>query len=281
MRADAMPPLVTPASGCGGTGPELARFGDPRALPALMLGPVGLPPAAGAERVSTASTVVESTAASLVYRHGPALPVTEVCDQWLPWLRARDARAVVAVPGEASAVLADILGRLRRSVDLGALVAVEVDLSAPQASSDPQHCLRVMSRTRELLPRDVGRHAKFDTRSPDLIGAARHAVAGGATALVLSGATPVGTAAAMAGPAVLPITVALVSSVREAIDQGRVPPVPLIGVGGVGDEAGARRLLEAGASGVQVGTALFTDPGVLWRLTSDLAPADRDRRDQG
>lgn len=263
------PPLVTAAPGCGGTGPELARFGDVAMLPALMLGPVGLQPPPDTVEADRGSTLVERTSASLVYRDAPSLGVDELCGQWLPHLRARGARAVVAVRGASAAPLADVLGRMRRSVDLGVVTAVEVDLGDP-AAGDPQHCLRVMSRARELLPRDVARHARFGVRTPDLVAAARHAVAGGASALVLSGAAAVGPDTSMSGPAVLPITDSLVRQVHEAIALGRIPPVPVIAVGGVTDLGSARRLLAAGADGVQVGTALFTDPGLLWHLATEL-----------
>ena len=42
--------------------------------------------------------------------------------------------------------------------------------------------------------------------------------------------------------------------------QGRLPVVPIIGVGGVRTGRDALELVAAGASAVQVGTATFNDP---------------------
>lgn len=58
----------------------------------------------------------------------------------------------------------------------------------------------------------------------------------------------------MSGPAVFPIAVRMVWQVSNAVD------IPVIGMGGVSSGRDAVELMMAGASAVQVGAAIFTDP---------------------
>ena len=73
----------------------------------------------------------------------------------------------------------------------------------------------------------------------------------------LLGAGPDG---GMSGQALHPISLRLVAAVAAAVD------VPIIGLGGVDGPDGARRMLDAGASIVGVGTAAVFDSGVLDRV---------------
>ena len=58
----------------------------------------------------------------------------------------------------------------------------------------------------------------------------------------------------MSGPAVFPIAVRMVWQVANAVK------IPVIGMGGVSSGKDAVELMMAGASAVQVGAAIFTDP---------------------
>lgn len=58
----------------------------------------------------------------------------------------------------------------------------------------------------------------------------------------------------MSGPAVFPIAVRMVWQVSNAVN------IPIIGMGGVSSGRDAIELMMAGASAVQVGAAIFTDP---------------------
>ncbi|MHB1653834.1 MAG: dihydroorotate dehydrogenase [Desulfitobacteriaceae bacterium] len=62
------------------------------------------------------------------------------------------------------------------------------------------------------------------------------------------------------GPAIKPVAVAMVYEVCGAV------PIPVIGVGGIASAEDAIEFLLAGASAVQVGTAMFRDPLVLRRI---------------
>jgi len=61
--------------------------------------------------------------------------------------------------------------------------------------------------------------------------------------------------------------------VRAAMLGGRMPAVPIIGVGGVRTGDDALQLVAAGASAIQVGTATFNDPGAPLRVLGELAAA--------
>ncbi len=283
-------PVVAPSAGCAGTGRELSRFGDLSRLDAFVLGPLGSAPRGPADHLVHLAPV----AGGLVHSSATAVPVESVLIEHLPWLRARGVRVTCALRGGSAAELADVAARLRRSLDLACVHAVEVDLTqrrTPAAgigagdepwaplSADPQDCLRTLSRVREQLPRDLHLVAKLGVECPDLVGSARAAVGGGATALLLSGAVPAETDGHwLSGPAVAPVTRGLVRRVRAAIRAGRVPEVPVLAVGGVADLAGARHLLAAGADGLQVGTALFSQPWLLWELTDALSPHHASQR---
>ena len=58
----------------------------------------------------------------------------------------------------------------------------------------------------------------------------------------------------MSGPAVFPIAVRMVWQAANAVN------IPIIGMGGVSSGRDAIELMMAGASAVQVGAAIFTDP---------------------
>ena len=58
----------------------------------------------------------------------------------------------------------------------------------------------------------------------------------------------------MSGPAVFPLAVRMVWQTAQAVS------IPVIGMGGVASGADAIEMMMAGASAVQVGAAIFTDP---------------------
>lgn len=278
-------PLVTAAAGCGGTGVELARFGDLTGLDAILIGPVGL-------SAPRPAVPLVPTPSGLVHAPAPEVPVGQVVESVLPWLHARNLRVVCAVRGATVGEVTQTLQQLRRSLDFAAVVGVEIDLSAPRASTrpavaglseasrpepwsvDPQSCLKLVAAAREQLPRDLLLMAKLGGECPDPVATSRAAVGGGARALVLSGSVPaLASGRHLVGPAVAPITVGLVTCLREAMTGARVPDVPLVAVGGVHDVQSALAVRAAGADGVQLGSGILADPELLWRIHAAL-PAE-------
>lgn len=68
----------------------------------------------------------------------------------------------------------------------------------------------------------------------------------------------------MSGPAVFPIAVRMVWQVANAVD------IPVIGMGGVSSGRDAIELMMAGASAVQVGASIFTDPYAPVRIIDEI-----------
>ena len=68
----------------------------------------------------------------------------------------------------------------------------------------------------------------------------------------------------MSGPAVFPVAVRMVWQVANAVN------IPIIGMGGVSSGRDAIELMMAGASAVQVGAAIFTDPLAPVRIVEEM-----------
>ena len=68
----------------------------------------------------------------------------------------------------------------------------------------------------------------------------------------------------MSGPAVFPLAVRMVWQVANAVK------IPVIGMGGVSSGRDAVELMMAGASAVQVGAAIFTDPYAPVRIVDEI-----------
>ncbi len=68
----------------------------------------------------------------------------------------------------------------------------------------------------------------------------------------------------LSGPAIKPVALRMVYQVAAAVE------IPVIGMGGIMGLDDALEFFLAGASAVQVGTAIFAHPGVLTRLVDDL-----------
>lgn len=70
--------------------------------------------------------------------------------------------------------------------------------------------------------------------------------------------------AGLSGPAILPVALDAVWRISRVVD------IPVIGVGGISSVEDAEKFFMAGASAVQVGTAIFFDPALPERITDSL-----------
>jgi dihydroorotate dehydrogenase (NAD+) catalytic subunit len=102
-----------------------------------------------------------------------------------------------------------------------------------------------------------------------VVESARTVLDAGAGAVVVGNALPAampdGRPAGLSGPAIRPLALRCVAEVRAGL-----PEAQIVGSGGIGDADDARAFLAAGASAVQVGTALLRDPTTATRLVADL-----------
>ncbi len=68
----------------------------------------------------------------------------------------------------------------------------------------------------------------------------------------------------LSGPAIKPVALRMVYQVAAAVR------VPVVGMGGITTLSDALEFFMSGASAIQIGTAIFSQPSVLLRLIDDL-----------
>lgn len=243
--------------------------GDPR--PLLRLGPLtdvplALGPVLADEPGLEAGPLVHGTGVGGVEHPSHAGYAVPEAIELLRWCATRGLTAVLAVRGRSTGELASVVSAIRRSLDADALGAVEVDLRG----ADDQTALKAMARVRESCPRDLLLLARLSAQQADLVPAARGAVAGGAGAIVICGSIPLGPDRWWSGPSTAAVSRAGVRALAEAADDQRWPAVPVIAAGGVHDIASALAVMDEGARGVQLGTALWADPTLLWTIRDAL-----------
>jgi dihydroorotate dehydrogenase (NAD+) catalytic subunit len=79
---------------------------------------------------------------------------------------------------------------------------------------------------------------------------------------------PDGRPAGLSGPAIRPLALRCVT---EVCDQ--LPEAQVVGAGGISCAIDVRSFLAAGATAVQIGTALLHDPSTAARVVADLRGA--------
>jgi dihydroorotate dehydrogenase (NAD+) catalytic subunit len=267
---------VMAASGTFGYGLDLLEFCPPERLGALVT--KGLSPRP--RRGSSTPRIVE-TAAGMINAIGlQNIGVEAFCTDALPVLRERGAVVAVNVFGERMEEYVEVIERCEREAGIA---AYELNVSCPNVTAggmefghDPAQLERLTRMCRATTRRQLW--VKLSPNAPDLVGTARAAVAGGADALSL-----INTLRAMAidaetrrpvlanacgglsGPAIKPVALRMVWEVHKAL-----PEVPVVGIGGVESGRDVAEFMLAGASAVQVGTAIFRDPAAPLRILSEL-----------
>jgi dihydroorotate dehydrogenase (NAD+) catalytic subunit len=163
------------------------------------------------------------------------------------------------------------------------VIALELNISCPNVEtgcssigSDPAETANVVRACRAVSSRPLW--VKLSPNVPDVSLIARAAAGEGADALVCvntlrglaiepwSGRPLLGAGTGgLSGPALKPVALAAVWTCASSC------ALPVVGVGGVVCGRDALDLLDAGATAVQVGTALFRDPRSIARVRAELA----------
>lgn len=270
-------PVMT-ASGCAATGQELQKFFDVGALGAVVTKSILRDARSGRATPRMAET--PSGMLNSIGLQGPGINAFLARD--LPWLLQHDARPIVSIAGSSLGEYAELA---RRVGNTPGVAAIEVNISCPNVEDrglvfacDPVQSGRVLSAVRRDTPRGVPVFAKLSPDVTSIVDIARSVVEAGADGLVLINTllglhidlatmrpTLAGVTGGLSGPAVRPVAVRAVWQVSRAM-----PDIPLIGVGGIRTGADALEFLVAGASAVQVGTAIFNDPLAPVRILSEL-----------
>lgn len=165
----------------------------------------------------------------------------------------------------------DFVDLSTRAEEMGA-DAVELNLSCPHAEgygaaigSDPDLVENILSTVTPDLT--VPAFAKLTPNVPDIAEIGEAAEAGGADGLVAINTLGPGMVidvntrkpvlgngrGGLSGPAIHPVAVRCVYDLYDAVD------IPIVGVGGIRDAETALQMILAGATAVQVGTALKND----------------------
>ena len=273
-------PLLA-ASGCFGYGLD----GDPL-LPPEAFGAVVTKTVTPAPRRGNPPPRLAETAAGLLNSIGlENVGLAAFLDEKLPALAARGLRPVVSLAAGSPPEFA----AMARALDPAAVLALELNLSCPNVApgganfaTDPAAVAVVTRAVRDAFAGPVW--VKLTPNVTDIAEVAAAAARAGADAVCAintllgmdidleTGRSPFArVTAGLSGPAVLPVALAAVWRIRQAVD------VPVVGIGGAASAADVLKFLAAGADAVQLGTALFSDPGLPGRILAGLE-AELERR---
>ncbi len=273
-----LPNPVLTASGCAGSGRELAQFFDVSKIGAVVTKSVQLAPRAGRPTPRMAET--PSGMLNSIGLQGPGIDAFLQRD--LPWLLSRGARAVVSIAGSTVEEFAELAARLS---DAAGVTAIEVNISCPNVehrgqvfACDPGASGEVIDAVRGRTRYDIPVFAKLSPDVTDIVTIARACVAAGADGLSMINTmlgmaidtdtmrpALAGVTGGLSGPAIRPVAVRCIWQVRAAL-----PDVPIIGMGGVRTGKDALELILAGAGMVAVGTTIFHDPSACARILREL-----------
>jgi dihydroorotate dehydrogenase (NAD+) catalytic subunit len=281
-----LPNPVLTASGCAAAGRELHQFFDVADLGAVVTKSIMREPRSGRATPRMAET--PSGMLNSIGLQGPGIEA--FVDEDLPWLQSVGARVLPSIAGNTAGEFADVARVLAGSDAFDCVVGVEVNISCPNVANrglvfacDPMASAKVIALVREQLPRDVPVFAKLSPDVTDITAIAAACVKAGADGLTMINTLlgmvidtdrmrPQlgGVTGGLSGPGIRPVAVRAIWQVRQAMFEGRIPTVPIIGVGGVRTGRDALEMVAAGASAIQVGTVVFNDPSAPVRVLREL-----------
>jgi dihydroorotate dehydrogenase (NAD+) catalytic subunit len=261
-----LPTPVLIASGCAGTGRELTGLVDLKKVGGLVSRSITLE----ARKGSPPPRIAE-TPSGTVWTTGLQNPgIAAFVDAELPRLARAGAPVIVSVAGGSLEEYVRLIGALQTRPEVA---AIELHLSGPDEELHRDVLGEHVDRTGEVVGA-VARmslvpvFAKLPISASELPELARAAIRAGAHGLTIGGppaALGVRTSTLrpalgavtgwMSGPALRPLTLRAVFEASRA-----VPEAPILAVGGIRTAEDVVEMLLAGASAVQVGTAVLVDP---------------------
>lgn len=279
--------LATPvmiASGCAGTGRELAGLVDTHRVGAIVTRSITLHPRRG----DPTPRIVE-TPSGIAWATGMQNPGIETfVEEELPRLGHAGAATIVSISGGTLEELVRVTGLLQRRPEVAAielrLSEPDEELGRPMLGAHLDRVVEVVGAVARMSIVPV--FAKLPAAATDLVELARGAVRAGAHGLtLLDSPAAMGVDAKtlrpslgpvtgwLSGPALKPLTLRAVFDVARAL-----PEVPLVAVGGVRSGVDAVEMLLAGAWAVQVGTATLIDPAAAVEVARGVALYLKEKR---
>jgi dihydroorotate dehydrogenase (NAD+) catalytic subunit len=268
-------PIIA-ASGCFGYGEEYAGVIDEQRLGAFVS--KGITPER--RKGNPMPRIIESPAGMLnaIGLQNPGIHgfVKKYPPLWQAWT----VPAIVNISAEAVEDYAMMAAMLDEQPGIA---AIEINVSCPNIARggycfgwDPEMSAEVTRAVRAVTTLPI--IVKLSPGAADIVSVAAAVEDAGADAISLIN-TLVGMAidvrgrkpllanhtGGLSGPAIKPIAVRMVYQAAAAVR------IPVIGMGGIMNLGDALEFFLAGASAIQIGTAIFVDPGLPIRLIDDLA----------
>lgn len=268
---------VWTASGCCGYGRELAALYPLRELGAICVKGTSAEPWLG-----NAGPRLAESSAGLLNAIGLQNPgATHLLDVDLPWLAQQGVPVVVNVVGRTVQEYVAVVQALGAGPP-GAVAGIELNISCPnvkegglQFGADLGAATAVTAAVREVTRWPL--IVKLSPNVSDIVAFALAVERAGADAVSLINTLlgmridvarrrPVlgNRTGGLSGPAVRPVALRMVWDVAAAVR------IPVVGIGGIASGNDAAEFLLAGASAVQVGTAIFSDPWAPLRVRDEL-----------
>jgi len=256
-------PVMT-ASGTFGSGKEYSEYMDLNKLGAIVVKGVSIRPWKGNQ-----SPRISETYGGMLNSVGLQNPgVESFIKEDLSFLKQYDTKVIVNIAGKTVEEYCEVAERLRDTdIDM-----IELNISCPNVKeggvsfgTDPFMAEYVTREVKKVAKQPL--IVKLTPNVTDIVSIAKGAVAGGADALSLIN-TLLGMAidinkrkpilsnivGGLSGPAIKPVAIRMVHEVSKAVD------IPIIGMGGIMNGEDAIEFILAGATGVAVGMANFTNP---------------------
>lgn len=274
-------PVVT-ASGTFGFGREYSEFYPLREIGGLSCKGITLKP-----RMGNPPPRIAETPSGILNAVGLQNPgVDHFIEQDLPWLKEQETVVIANIAGNTPEEYAQMAEKLSESsVDM-----IEMNISCPNVKHGGVQfgtsCQSVGAITREVRAHcKKPLMVKLSPNVSDIAEIARAAESEGADALSLINTLtgmridintrrPIirNNTGGLSGPAVFPVAVRMVWQTAGAVK------IPVVGMGGISTWRDAVEMMLAGASAIQVGTALFSDPYAPLKIKEGL---NRYLDDQG
>lgn len=274
-------PVIT-ASGTFGFGREYSEFYPLKEIGGLSCKGITLKP-----RMGNPPPRIAETPSGILNAVGLQNPgVDHFIERDLPWLKEQETVVIANIAGNTPEEYAQMAEKLSESsVDM-----IEMNISCPNVKHGGVQfgtsCQSVGAITREVRAHcKKPLMVKLSPNVSDIAEIARAAESEGADALSLINTLtgmridintlrPIirNNTGGLSGPAVFPVAVRMVWQTAGAVK------IPVVGMGGISTWRDAVEMMLAGASDIQVGTALFSDPYAPLKIKEGL---NRYLDDQG